>query len=119
MTNHVLVYFPHNPWPPRTGAHRRCLQMLDALVQIGALVDLASTTLFSDQPWTEAAIGALEARGVQHVWLYKRFRTQASLVRWEARFRGGNHWHFCSWWIRRWLSNLVYGLHESTVLKHL
>jgi len=116
MTGPVLVYFPHNPCPPRTGAHRRCLQMLDGLVEIGARVHLASTRHFSEQPWTEDAVGALQARGLQHVWLHRRFRGQARLERWEARYRGCDEWHFCSWWLRRWFEKLIHRLRPGSIV---
>ena len=118
MTGPVLVYFPHNPWPPRTGAHRRCLQMLDGLVEIGARVHLASTRQFSDQPWTEDAIGVLQARGLQRVWLHRCFRGQARLERWEARYRGREEWHFCSLWLRRWFGSLVRRLNPASIVIH-
>jgi glycosyltransferase involved in cell wall biosynthesis len=116
MTAKILVYFPHNPWPPRTGAHRRCLQMLDGLVQIGASVHLASTLQFSDQPWTEEAISALRARGLKNVWVHKRFRGQRRLEQLEARLCGREDWHFCSWWLRRWFATLVHRLCPSGVV---
>src|SRR5438045_6199708 len=101
MTLQVLVYFPHNPWPPRTGAHRRCLQMLDAFLQIGARVHLASTKQFSDQPWTEDAVRALQTRGLERVWIYQRSRGKALLERLEA-YCGPQQqifgdYHLCSW----------------------
>jgi glycosyltransferase involved in cell wall biosynthesis len=116
MTARVLIYFPHNPWPPRTGAHRRCIQILDGLVQIGARVHLASTTLFSDQPWTEESISALQVRGLEKVWVYQRFRGQGRLERWEARLQGCNDWHFCSWWLRRWFRKLIRRIRPSSVV---
>jgi glycosyltransferase involved in cell wall biosynthesis len=32
----VLVFFPHNPYPSKTGAHRRCLEILSALKELDA-----------------------------------------------------------------------------------
>jgi glycosyltransferase involved in cell wall biosynthesis len=92
--------------------------MLDGLVEIGARVHLASTRQFSDQPWTEDAVGALQARGLQRVWLHRRFRGQARLERWEARYRGSDEWHFCSWWLRRWFGSLIHRLHPSSIVIH-
>jgi glycosyltransferase involved in cell wall biosynthesis len=118
MQNTVLVYFPHNPFPSRTGAHRRCVQMLDALVHLGARVHFASTNQFSDQPWTQEAISALRARGLEGVWLYQRFRGQGRLELCEARYMGADIRNFYSWWVRRWFSSLVDRLHPSTVVVH-
>jgi glycosyltransferase involved in cell wall biosynthesis len=114
----VLVYYPFNPWPPRNGTHRRCLQMLDGLVQIGARVHLASAKQFSDQPWTQDEICALRARGLEDVWVYQRFRGQWRLEEWEARYRRCNHWHFCSWPLRRWFRILIERLHPASVIIH-
>jgi glycosyltransferase involved in cell wall biosynthesis len=116
MTARVLVYFPHNPWPPRTGAHRRCLQILDGLMQIGARVHLASTKQFSEQPWTDESISALQVRGLEKVWVYQRFRGQWRLERWEARLQGCNDSHFCSWWLRRWFTNLIRRIRPHSVV---
>jgi glycosyltransferase involved in cell wall biosynthesis len=116
MTARVLVYFPHNPWPPRTGAHRRCIQILDGLLQIGARVHLASAQQFSDQPWTKEAISSLRARGLEKVWIYQPFRGQARLERFEARLRGCDDWHFCSWWLRRWFRSLMERIRPTSVV---
>jgi glycosyltransferase involved in cell wall biosynthesis len=116
MATRVLVYFPHNPWPPRTGAHRRCLQILDGLVKIGARVHLASTKQFSEQPWTKESISALQIRGLEKVWIHQPFRGQGRLERWEARLRGRNEWHFCSWWLRRWFANLIQRIRPHSVM---
>src|SRR5438552_12170442 len=85
MSGPTLVYFPHNPWPPRTGAHRRCMQTLDGLVQLGAAVHLASTFRFTDTPWTVESIEGLRSRGIKGVWLHKPFRGQGRLERWEIK----------------------------------
>lgn len=52
----ALVFFPHNPYPIRSGAHQRCLTILEALQAIGYRITLLSSTLFTDSPWTEDSI---------------------------------------------------------------
>lgn len=52
----AIVFFPHNPYPARSGAHRRCLSMLSALQTIGYEVTLFSSTQFTDTPWTPESI---------------------------------------------------------------
>lgn len=47
----ALVFFPHNPYPPKTGAHWRCLTVLEALKTLGYRITLLGTDLFSDHPW--------------------------------------------------------------------
>jgi glycosyltransferase involved in cell wall biosynthesis len=47
----ALLFFPHNPFPPRTGAHRRFVAMLEAVKELGYAPTLLSSTQFSDTPW--------------------------------------------------------------------
>lgn len=51
----VLFFFPHNPYPPKTGAHKRCLELLFGLHELGYQVVFASSTL-TDSPWSESSI---------------------------------------------------------------
>lgn len=52
----VLFFFPHNPFPPKTGAHKRCVELLHGLKTLGCDVLLASSSFTSDTIWTEACI---------------------------------------------------------------
>jgi glycosyltransferase involved in cell wall biosynthesis len=61
MTKTVLVCFPHNLWPPRTGAHRRGLEFLGGLRELGCRVELASSTLSTDTPWEPSSVEGLKA----------------------------------------------------------
>lgn len=47
----ALVFFPHNPYPPRTGAHQRCLSILSGLKELAYEVTLFGSTLITDSPW--------------------------------------------------------------------
>jgi glycosyltransferase involved in cell wall biosynthesis len=58
----VLVFVPHCPWPPRTGAHRRFLQIIDALIEFEYDLCIVSTNLFADQKWTRIAIDRLQKK---------------------------------------------------------
>jgi len=71
MKKKVLVFFPHNLWPPRTGAHQRCLQVLAALQALGYEVTLASSALSSSTPWEIASVEALKESGLRNVQVYK------------------------------------------------
>lgn len=55
----VLFFFPHNPYPPKSGAHKRCLELLTGLKALGCHVILASSTYTSERPWTDASIEAI------------------------------------------------------------
>lgn len=47
----VLCFYPHNPFPPRTGADHGFIGVLDALQELGCEVGLMSSTYFTDKPW--------------------------------------------------------------------
>jgi hypothetical protein len=47
----VLVFFPHNPFPPRSGAHRRCIEILAAMRELGHTVTLASSEYTTETKW--------------------------------------------------------------------
>lgn len=47
----VLCFYPHNPFPPRTGADHGFIGVLDALQELGCEVHLVSSTYFTDKPW--------------------------------------------------------------------
>ncbi len=51
MTTKIAVFYPHNPFPPRSGSHQRALSTLAALRSLGAEVTFLSSTLFSDTEW--------------------------------------------------------------------
>jgi glycosyltransferase involved in cell wall biosynthesis len=60
MARKALVFFPHNPYPPRSGAHRRCMSMLRALQAIGYEITLLSSAQFTDSPWMPESITYLQ-----------------------------------------------------------
>jgi glycosyltransferase involved in cell wall biosynthesis len=71
MMKRVLVFFPHNPYPPRTGAHKRCLEMLAGLQEIGCEVTLLSSTISSETTWERSSIEVLNADFGVHVHVYE------------------------------------------------
>lgn len=71
MPKKVLFFFPHNPYPPRSGAHQRCLEMLSGLRALGCATTLISTKLFSDAPWEAASVQTLERDWVERVLIYE------------------------------------------------
>jgi len=58
----ILVFFPHNLMPPKTGAHRRCLDLLVSLRTAGHEVTLVSSQLFTDVPWTDESVTELKTK---------------------------------------------------------
>jgi glycosyltransferase involved in cell wall biosynthesis len=71
MTKKVICFFPHNPYPPRSGAHKRCLEILLGLRKLGHEVTLASSTLSSETNWDMDSIRQLEQDFVAKVYVYK------------------------------------------------
>jgi glycosyltransferase involved in cell wall biosynthesis len=73
----TLVFFPHNPYPASTGAHRRCLEMLAGLRDLGCEIVLFSSNLYSDQGWTQESIDTLKSKYGIETFIYQR--TQADV----------------------------------------
>lgn len=68
----AIVHFIHNPCPPISGVHRRCLWMVQRLVEIGFDVTFSSSTAHTDQEWTQASREQLKKMGVSNVAIYER-----------------------------------------------
>jgi glycosyltransferase involved in cell wall biosynthesis len=66
----VLVFFPHNPSPPRTGAHKRCLEIVGGLRDLGCEVSLLSSTLSTDTDWKASSVVELKQL-VREVYIYE------------------------------------------------
>lgn len=47
----VLCFFPHNPYPPRTGADHGFMGMINALQELNCEIHLFSSTYFTDKLW--------------------------------------------------------------------
>ncbi len=75
----VLVFFPHSLFPARSGAHRRCIQILQGFHALGAEVTLASSTHTSDTTWRAVSETELRAVGVSRLAVH-----QASV--WDQRY---------------------------------
>jgi hypothetical protein len=70
----ILYFFPHNPYPPKSGAHVRCLEMLKAIASLGYETILASSDYSSETVWTEPNIRMLEKDFVSKVSVYRLTR---------------------------------------------
>jgi len=67
----TIVFFPHNPYPPRTGAHKRCLEILSGLKKLGCNITLISSTLSSETKWDKKSIEGLCSNLVEKVYIYQ------------------------------------------------
>lgn len=82
----ALVYFQHNPWPARTGAHQRCLAFLKALRACNYEVVLFGSNIHTDTQWRSDWIHALEQHCDIKVQLYRASHSDlrfASQIRWD------------------------------------
>ena len=75
----AVVWFPHNPLPPRTGAHRRCLSLLTSLRDLGWSSVLLSSDL-AHNAWTNESVDELSSSLVREVRLYA-----TPAVEWQVR----------------------------------
>jgi glycosyltransferase involved in cell wall biosynthesis len=71
MKRKVLFFFPHNPSPPRTGAHKRCLEMLRGLKELDCDTTLVSSPFCSETEWTRASADVLNNHYVSNVNYYE------------------------------------------------
>lgn len=62
----ILVFFPHNPYPAASGAHQRCLSLIQGFRELGDEVTLLSSALFTDNPWQLESVEYLQKQlGIQ------------------------------------------------------
>lgn len=93
----AMVFFPHNPYPARTGVHQRCLSFIQGLQTMGYEVTLYSSDLFTDNPWDVDAIRQAEedlSIQVEIYWGTSQDRQYLSQV--QRGFKGAVNWDlFC------------------------
>lgn len=73
MGRKAIVFFPHTPYPPRWGAHKRCLEMLSGLREVGYEVTLTiiGSNRFRRAKQERSSIQYLKANYVADVQVYK------------------------------------------------
>jgi glycosyltransferase involved in cell wall biosynthesis len=67
----ALVFVPHKPWPPRSGAHKRYLETIAALKALGFNITLASSTASTDTKWDTASAESLKQSWVDEVHIHQ------------------------------------------------
>src|SRR5882672_2185788 len=67
----ALVYVPHNPWPPRSGAHKRYLETIAGLNALGFKITLASSVFSADSKWETASKEGLKKSWVDEVHIHQ------------------------------------------------
>jgi glycosyltransferase involved in cell wall biosynthesis len=88
MTQKLIYFFPHNPLPPRSGAHQRCLEILAGLRKLDLEVTFVSSTLSSETVWDADSISKLERDFVSKVCIYKPKFLDWKLLGLTSRFYG-------------------------------
>jgi glycosyltransferase involved in cell wall biosynthesis len=120
----VVIYFLHNPWPPKSGAHHRCLQILRGLRQAECKVILASSTLHTEQPWTYESKDALREITGHDVKIFEApgkvtrnvDRIQRKLRRWGFYKGGISETFFCPYSLVSWFRAQVREFDPNVVL---
>jgi len=87
----ILFFFPHNPYPAKSGAHHRCLEMLAGLKEVGCEVTLISSTLCSETPWELSSIEFLKSKWCNDVLIYRPTRIDYKLISLLVRYYRFTH----------------------------
>jgi glycosyltransferase involved in cell wall biosynthesis len=113
MNRHkVLIFFPHNPFPPKTGAHKRCLEFIAALNDIGCEVHFCSSTYTSDSSWEnfdiEYAYQIKDSLNIYHAKIHERI-SQLIARAFYRIIRSNIPFHstvYCTNGMKKWFSNI-------------
>ena len=82
----VLIFLPQNPYPPQSGFHKRCLEVIEGFKELGCEITLASSTLSTQRPWTASGIEQIKTTGVREVEIYEPGLFDRQFVRGLRRF---------------------------------
>jgi glycosyltransferase involved in cell wall biosynthesis len=110
----VLVFYPHNPFPPKTGSHRRFTEMCWGLKSIGAKVFFLSSTLNTDTRWNLPVEGNLSNKIADQLFVYAPNLFDRQYLRFAHRYYGHlkkkpalSSDLFCPPGMRLWFSRIV------------
>ncbi|NPV58103.1 MAG: glycosyltransferase family 4 protein [Actinobacteria bacterium] len=119
----VLDFFPHNPYPPRTGAHHRCMQIIEGLRDLGCKVFFCSSTLFSETTWNTDARNELLKAGLSDVLVHEPswhdLKVQVLMSRSYKKLKRPiplDSIYYTPPGLRRWFSRLVHRIRPDIVL---
>jgi hypothetical protein len=71
LRRRVVVFFPHNLYPPQSEFHKRGLEILSRLKEIGCNINILSSCTTAQPPWNNESIRALKARFVDDIHIYE------------------------------------------------
>lgn len=67
----ILFFFPHNPYPPHSGAHIRVFEILRGLIKLNCEVFFISSNFPPETKWDSKGIMGLKDIGVAEIFIYK------------------------------------------------
>jgi glycosyltransferase involved in cell wall biosynthesis len=67
----ILFFFPYNPYPPRSGAQIRCLEILKGLLTLKCEVIFLSSKKYSEKTWDLESIEYLKKIGIKDIHIYQ------------------------------------------------
>ncbi len=82
----ALVFFPHNPFPPRSGAHQRCLQIVGGLRDLNIEVVLASSSFTSETAWDVISESDYRAAGSPELRIHHSSRWDAPYLKVASKY---------------------------------
>jgi hypothetical protein len=71
MRRKVTVFFPQNLFPPKSGFHKRGLEIIGGLKEIGCEVTILSSVSTADPEWNSSSIRELKAKLVKDIFIYE------------------------------------------------
>lgn len=86
MSIKLLYFFPHNPYPARSGAHQRCLAVLKSLKDLGCQITFMSAIHTSETTWEQSSIETLKQNWVEDVLIYKFNFLEQKLDPWTRHY---------------------------------
>jgi len=63
----VILYFTQNPYPGKTGTHKRCLAIIDAFQQLGYQITFLSHAEYGPYSWDQESRQYFEEKNVEVV----------------------------------------------------
>ncbi len=119
----VLIFFPHNLFPPRSGAHQRCAQMMQGFHALGAEVTLASSTYTSETLWRAVTSTELQTAGISQLRIHQSTIWDRRYVKYMHKLYQTLHrqppldsFHYAPPGLRRWFQNLVQELEPHVII---
>ncbi|NJM27254.1 MAG: hypothetical protein HC856_01445 [Pseudanabaena sp. RU_4_16] len=84
----VLVFYPHNPFPPKTGSHRRFTGICMGLKSMGFQVFFLSSTLNTDTKWNLPIDKDLKNKAADRLFVYTPNLFDRQYLKFAHRYYG-------------------------------